>query len=62
MKRFGVERILDRIQTFITDNKIYCIHIADDETLIREHSMLSNFPINTISEVKAIIDPVPVIF
>ena len=45
------------IQTFITDNKIYCIHIAEDKARIREHAMLSNFPINTISEVKTIIDP-----
>jgi len=30
-----------RIQTFITDNKIYCIHSANDEAPMREHSMLS---------------------
>jgi len=45
------------IQTFITEDKIYCIHIAENEEVIREHSRMSNFPINTISEVKMIIDP-----
>ncbi len=46
------------IQTFVTDDKMYCIHIAESEEVVREHTRLSKFPINTISEVKAIIDPV----
>ena len=46
------------IQSFITGDKIYCVHIAESEEAIREHSRLGKFPINTISEVKAIIDPV----
>ncbi len=45
------------IQSFVTDDKIYCIHIAENEDLVREHAMLAKFPINTISEVKTIIDP-----
>jgi hypothetical protein len=45
------------IQSFITGDKIYCIHIAESEEVIREHARLGKFPINTISEVKAIIDP-----
>jgi hypothetical protein len=46
------------IQSFITGDKIYCVHIAESEEVIREHARLGKFPINTISEVKAIIDPV----
>lgn len=46
------------VQSFITGDKIYCIHIAESEEVIREHARLGNFPINTVSEVKAIIDPV----
>ena len=46
------------IQTFVTDDKLYCIHIAESEAILREHARLGNFPINTISEVKTIIDPV----
>ena len=46
------------IQSFITGDKIYCIHIAENEEAIREHARLGQFPINTISEVQTVIDPV----
>ena len=45
------------IQSFITGDKIYCVHIAESEEVIREHARRGKFPINTISEVKAVIDP-----
>ncbi|HET9277060.1 MAG TPA: DUF4242 domain-containing protein [Flavitalea sp.] len=45
------------IQSFITSDKIYCVHIAESEEVIREHARRGKFPINTISEVKAVIDP-----
>ena len=45
------------ISSFITEDKIYCIHIAENEDVIREHARLSKMPVNTISEVKEIIDP-----
>ena len=45
------------MQSFITDDKIYCVHIAESEDVIREHARLGKFPINTIAEVKAVIDP-----
>ena len=45
------------IQTFVTQDKLYCIHIAESEELVREHARLGKFPINTISEVKTVIDP-----
>ena len=44
------------IQSFVTEDKIYCIHIAESEEAVREHARLGNIPINTISEVKAIVD------
>ncbi len=46
------------VQSFITGDKIYCVHIAENEEVVREHARLGKFPINTIAEVKAIIDPV----
>ncbi|GAB2808840.1 DUF4242 domain-containing protein [Ferruginibacter profundus] len=46
------------IQSFVTGDKIYCIHVAESEDVIREHARLGKFPINTIAEVKAVIDPV----
>ena len=45
------------VQSYITDDKMYCIHIAESVDVIREHAKLGRFPINTISEVKIIIDP-----
>ncbi len=45
------------VQSFITGDKIYCVHIAESEDVIREHSRIAKFPINTVSEVKTIIDP-----
>jgi Protein of unknown function (DUF4242) len=44
-------------QSFVTDDKIYCIHIAESEDVIREHARKGNFPINMVAEVKAVIDP-----
>jgi hypothetical protein len=45
------------LQSFVTDDKIYCIHIAENEEAVREHARKSNFPAHTISEIKMIIDP-----
>jgi Protein of unknown function (DUF4242) len=46
------------IQSFITEDKIYCIYIAESEAAVREHARLGKIPINTVAEVKAIIDAV----
>jgi hypothetical protein len=45
------------LQSFITDDKIYCIHIAESEAAVREHARISKIPINTVAEIKIIIDP-----
>jgi hypothetical protein len=45
------------LETFVTDDKMYCVHIAENEADIREHSSISGFPIESIREVKTIIDP-----
>ena len=44
------------IQSYVTDDKIYCVYIAPNEDLIREHARQGGFPANKISEVKTIID------
>lgn len=46
------------IQTFVSNDKLYCVHIAESEEAVREHARLGNFPLNTVSEVKTIIDPI----
>ena len=45
------------IQSFVTEDKLYCIHEAEDENAIREHAKCGNFPVNKIEEIKTIIDP-----
>lgn len=45
------------VQSYVTQDKLYCIYLAPSEQLIREHAERSGFPANRISEVRAIIDP-----
>jgi hypothetical protein len=45
------------IQSFVTEDKIYCIHEAENEDDIREHAKCGNFPVNTIEEIKVVIGP-----
>ena len=45
------------LESFVTGDKIYCVYIAPNEEMIREHAKRGRFPANRISEVKAIIDP-----
>jgi cell division inhibitor SulA len=45
------------VQSYVTQDKIYCIYIAPNEKLIREHAAQGGFPANKISEVKTMIDP-----
>jgi hypothetical protein len=45
------------VESYVTDDKIYCIYIAPNRELIEEHARQGGFPANRISEVKAKIDP-----
>ena len=45
------------VQSYVTGDKIYCVYIAPNEEMIREHATRGGFPANRISEVKTIIDP-----
>lgn len=45
------------VQSYVTDDKIYCVYIAPNEELVREHARRGQFPANEISEVKAMINP-----
>jgi hypothetical protein len=46
------------VQSFITNDKIYCVHIAESEEVIREHAKKGRFPVHSVNEVKSIIDPI----
>jgi hypothetical protein len=45
------------LQSFVTDDKIYCVYIAPDEAAVREHARQGGFPANRVSTVRRIIDP-----
>ena len=45
------------VESYVTDDKIYCVYIAPDEKLVREHAKQGGFPANRVSEVRQIIDP-----
>lgn len=45
------------VQSYVTDDKVYCVYIAPNESMVREHAEKGGFPANSVSEVRAIIDP-----
>jgi len=45
------------IQSYVTADKIYCVYIAPNEEAVREHARQGGFPADTVTAVKAIIDP-----
>ena len=55
LKRMGPAIQWDH--SYVTDDKIYCVYLAENPEHIRKHAAAGNFPANRISEVRAIIDP-----
>lgn len=45
------------VESFVTDDKIYCVYIAPDEAAVRKHAEMGGFPANRISRVSTKIDP-----
>jgi cell division inhibitor SulA len=45
------------LQSYVTDDKIYCVYIAPNAEMVREHAQRGGFPANRVSEVKRVIDP-----
>ena len=44
-------------QSYVTDDKIYCVYIAPDTDIIFEHARCGGFPANSVSKISAVIDP-----
>jgi hypothetical protein len=55
LKKLGPQ--IQWVHSYVTDNKIYCVYIAPNEEMVREHAKQGGFPANKVSEVKTIIDP-----
>lgn len=45
------------VESYVTNDKIYCIHEAESEEVIKEHSECANFPANRVEEIKEMINP-----
>ena len=45
------------VQSYVADNKTFCVYLAKDEAIIRRHAEISGFPATKITEVRKIIDP-----
>lgn len=45
------------VESYVTDDKVYCVYIAPDEKAVREHASQGGFPANKVSEVRSRIDP-----
>lgn len=45
------------LQSYVTDDKIYCVYVAPDEATVREHATKGGFPANRVSRISTMIDP-----
>jgi hypothetical protein len=45
------------VESFVTDDRVYCVYIAPNEEVVREHANRGGFPANRISQIRATIDP-----
>jgi Nickel responsive protein SCO4226-like len=55
LRKLGPE--IQWLESYVTDDKIYCVYIAPDEAIVRRHAEMGGFPANRISQVRRIIDP-----
>jgi hypothetical protein len=55
LKTMGSE--IQWVHSYVTGDKIYCVYIAPNKEMVREHARQGGFPANSVSEVSAIIDP-----
>jgi hypothetical protein len=53
----GMGTKIQWVQSYVTDDKIYCVYLAENETDITSHAKATGFPANRISRIKTIIDP-----
>lgn len=45
------------VQSYVTDDKIYCIYVAPNREMVEEHARQGGFPANSVTEVRSVIDP-----
>jgi hypothetical protein len=52
-----VGRGIQWLESYVTDDKVFCVYIAPDEKAIREHAKVSGFPATAVREVRSMVDP-----
>jgi hypothetical protein len=45
------------IESYVTDDKVYCVYLAPSEAMICEHAEQGGFPANSIRQIRSVIDP-----
>ena len=55
LKQMGPQ--IQWLQSYVTEDKLYCVYIAPDEQAVREHAKRGGFPANRVSQIKDVIDP-----
>jgi hypothetical protein len=55
LEKMGPE--IQWVQSYVAGDKIYCVYIAPNEKMVREHATRGGFPANVVSQVSAVIDP-----
>jgi hypothetical protein len=45
------------VQSFVVEDKTFCVYLADNESSVQEHAKLSGFPASKVSEVRSVFDP-----
>jgi hypothetical protein len=53
----GMGTQIQWVQSYVTDDKIYCVYVAPDEDAVREHAQQGGFPANRISRIRSVVDP-----
>jgi hypothetical protein len=55
LKKLGPQ--IQWVESYVTDDKIYCVYIAPNEAMVREHAKQGGFPANRVSKIQSMIDP-----
>jgi hypothetical protein len=55
LREMGVQ--IQWVESYVSDDKVYCIYVAPDEDAVRKHAQRSGFPANRISRIRSVIDP-----
>jgi hypothetical protein len=45
------------VESYVTDDRIYCVYVAPDEDAVRKHAQQGGFPANRVSQIRSVIDP-----